>query len=145
MFGVSERDAKGGPLEAYLDAFHPDDLATVHANIADSLATGKPYQYQFRLRHRDGAIRHIHGRGKIDVDANGKPAWTPGVVLDITQQKLAEEARLRTGFQFRTIIDSNVLRPRHQRIQESPGGPQGKRNPVPHIGGKHAATGLDGQ
>jgi PAS domain S-box-containing protein len=109
MFRVSERDAKGGPLKAYLDVIHPDDLAAVQANIADSLATGKPYQYQFRLRHRDGEIRYIHARGKIDLDANGKPAWMPGVVLDITQQKLAEESRLRTEFQFRTIIDSNVI------------------------------------
>jgi PAS domain S-box-containing protein len=109
MFQLDERVAKGGPLEAYLEAIHPDDLAAVKSRIADSVATGKPYQYHFRLRQRDGTIRHIHARGKIDVDANGKPAWMPGVVLDVTEQKLAEEARLRTEFQFRTIIDSNVI------------------------------------
>jgi PAS domain-containing protein len=64
MFRVFSRDARGGPLKAYLDAIHPDDLAAVQANIAESLATGKPYQYQFRLRHRDGEIRHIHARRK---------------------------------------------------------------------------------
>ena len=44
-------------------------------------------------------------RGKIDMDPDGKPAWMPGVILDITQQKLAEEARQRTEFQFRTIAE----------------------------------------
>ena len=109
LFEISKEDANGGPLKAYLAAVHPDDLDAVQANIAESLAARKPYQYQFRLRLRDGGIRHIHARGKIDVDASGQPAWMPGVVIDITQQKLAEEARQRTEFQFKTITDSNVI------------------------------------
>jgi hypothetical protein len=110
MFQISGAEANGGPLKAYLDAIHPDDRPGVEANIAKSLATGKPYQYYFRLRHRDGSIRYVHARGKIDIDPqSGKPVWMPGVILDITQQKLAEEARLRTEFQFRTIAESNVI------------------------------------
>jgi hypothetical protein len=58
---------------AYLDAIHPDNLAAIKANIADSLATGKPWQYHFRPRHQDRAIQHIHARAKIDLDANGNP------------------------------------------------------------------------
>jgi PAS domain S-box-containing protein len=58
---------------------------------------------------RDGSLRYIHARGKIDADADGKPAWMPGVILDITQQKLAEEAQSRTEFQFKTITESNVI------------------------------------
>ena len=109
LFEISEQDAKGGPLKAYLAHIHPDDVQAVQANVADSLAAHKPYQYQFRLCLRDGGIRHIHARGKIDLDASGRPAWMPGVILDITQQKLAEEARQRTEFQFKTITDSNVI------------------------------------
>jgi hypothetical protein len=109
MFHVSGTDANGGPIGVYLDAVHPEDRPGVEDNIAESLATGKPYQYYFRLRHRDGRIRYVHARGKIDRDSDGKPAWMPGVILDITQQKLAEEARQRTEFQFRTIAESNVI------------------------------------
>ncbi|HBZ06391.1 MAG TPA: hypothetical protein DEP03_08405 [Massilia sp.] len=109
LFEISEQDARGGPLEAYLAPIHPDDLAGVQAHVAESLGTRKPYQYQFRLCLRDGGIRYIHARGKIDVGADGQPAWMPGVALDITQQKLAEEARQRTEFQFKTITDSNVI------------------------------------
>ncbi len=109
LFEISEQDAKGGPLKAYLAHIHPDDVQAVQANVADSLAAHKPYQYQFRLCLRDGGIRHIHARGKVDVDASGEPAWMPGVVIDVTQQKLAEEARQRTEFQFKTITDSNVI------------------------------------
>ena len=109
LFEVSEQDAGGGPLKAYLAAIHPDDLEAVQAHIAESLAARKPYQYQFRLCLRDGGIRHVHARGKIDLDASGQPAWMPGVVIDITQQKLAEEAQQRSQFQFKTITDSNVI------------------------------------
>jgi hypothetical protein len=109
MFHVSGTDANGGPIGVYLDAVHPEDRAGVEENIAASLASGKSYQYYFRPRHRDGSIRYVHARGKIDMDPDGKPAWMPGVILDITQQKLAEEARQRTEFQFRTIAESNVI------------------------------------
>ncbi len=109
MFDLPDKIANGGPMEAYLDAIHPDDRQAVQANIAHALAAGEPYQYYFRVCRPDGGIRHIHARGKIDVDADGTPAWMPGVVLDITRQKLAEEARSRTEFQFRTITDSNVI------------------------------------
>ncbi|WP_168710033.1 PAS domain S-box protein [Massilia sp. Mn16-1_5] len=109
LFEISRQDAGGGPLAAYLAAIHPDDREAVKANIAQSLAARKPYQYQFRLCLRDGGIRHVHARGKIDLDASGQPAWMPGVVIDITQQKLAEEARQRTEFQFKAITDSNVI------------------------------------
>jgi PAS domain S-box-containing protein len=109
MFQVSDDDANGGPISAYLNAIHPDDRPAVEAHIGESLATGQPYQYYYRLLHRDGSIRHIHARGKLDLDPDGKPVWMPGVVLDITQQKLAEEARARTEFQFRTIAESNVI------------------------------------
>jgi len=109
LFHISKQDANGGPIKAYLNVIHPDDIKAVEANIADALATGKPYQYHYRLCQPDGSIRHVHARGKIEFDASGNPAWMPGVVVDITQQKLAEEARLRTEFKFKTIVDSNVI------------------------------------
>ncbi|SDD21941.1 PAS/PAC sensor hybrid histidine kinase [Massilia sp. PDC64] len=109
MFDVPDADADGGPISAYLKAIHPADRPAVEAGIRDTLATGKPYQCHYRLLHRDGSIRYIHARGKLDLDQDGKPVWMPGVVLDITQQKLAEEARRRTEFQFRTIAESNVI------------------------------------
>jgi len=109
LFHVSDKDANGGPRKAYFNAIHPDDIKAVEADMAESLATGKPFQYYYRLCHPDGGIRYIHARGKIEYDSNGKPAWMPGVVVDITQQKLAEEAQLRTESKFKTIVDSNLI------------------------------------
>jgi PAS domain S-box-containing protein len=109
LFQVSEMDANGGPRKAYFKVIHPDDVKAVEADMADSLATGKPFQYHYRLRYPDGSIRYIHARGKIEYDSSGKPVWMPGVVVDITEQKLAEEAWLRTESKFRTIVDSHLI------------------------------------
>lgn len=109
LYQVSDADAHGGPIQAYFNAIHPADIEAVKANVEHAIATGQPYQYHYRLCRADGSIRHVHARGKIELDSNGKPAWMPGVVLDITQQKLAEEARLKTESKFQTIVDSNVV------------------------------------
>jgi PAS domain S-box-containing protein len=74
IFQVSDADADGGPIRAYLAAIHPDDRQAVQDHIAQSLADRKPYQYYYRLLHGDGSIRHIHARGRIDVGDDGQPS-----------------------------------------------------------------------
>jgi PAS domain S-box-containing protein len=54
-------------------------------------------------------VRHVHARGKVLYDAERQPARLTGVVLDITEQKLAEEARLKTESKFRMIAESNTI------------------------------------
>src|SRR5690606_11502352 len=81
LYQVSDADAHGGAIQAYFDAIHPADIEAVKANIENSVATGQPYQYYYRLCRADGSIRHVHARGKIEFDSNGKPAWMPGVIL----------------------------------------------------------------
>ena len=106
LFGLSQEDAHGGPVENYLAAIHPDDVAPVRAAIANSIEHGAAYQQYYRVIQKDGSVRHIHSRGKIRFDENGQAAWMPGVAIDVTEQKLAEEARLETESKFRTLAEN---------------------------------------
>lgn len=91
LFAVSEADANGGPLDAYLEAVHPDDLAQAGAQIQEAIETGKPYQASYRVRNAAGEYHFVVARGKVEHDQSGQPVRMPGVVLDVTQQKLIEE------------------------------------------------------
>lgn len=92
LFAVSEHHVNGGPLKPYLNAIHPDDIDQVHQHIQDAIRTGKPYQSSYRVRGPNGEWRFVIARGKVEYDLSGSPARMPGVVLDVTQQKLAEQA-----------------------------------------------------
>jgi len=122
MFGVSEQEASGGALDAYLAAVHPDDLEQTRACIGRAVATRDGYECSYRLRRHgpDAAVhgdwRHVLARGKVTVDAAGEPAWLPGVVLDVSRQKAAEDALVESETRLRRLEASNVVGMMRYRI-----------------------------
>lgn len=76
---------------------HPDDRAGRLAAIQHSLATGDPYEVEFRIIQPDGSIRWIAARGRTHSHAvDGPSRRILGVSMDITRQKqAASEAQLQ--------------------------------------------------
>jgi PAS domain S-box-containing protein len=109
LFGVAAADIDGGPVEAYLAAIHPDDVARVQARIAHALASGDAFSDSYRVRGADGCWRHVEARGKVSLGADGRAEWLPGVVVDVTAQKEAEAGLRRSEARFRRLAESNVL------------------------------------
>ena len=96
MFGVSEDQAKGGPLGAYTGAIHPDDRERTTAQIMAATASESgDYQAEYRLPRGDGTWRWVMARGEVQRDTGGRIARMTGVVLDITNRKAGEEERER--------------------------------------------------
>jgi two-component system sensor histidine kinase/response regulator len=75
---------------------HPDDLAQSDALVARHFAGELPlYDLTCRMRHKDGHWIWVRDRGKVMTwSADGKPLQMFGTHLDITREKLAEEALL---------------------------------------------------
>ncbi|WP_394648804.1 PAS domain-containing protein [uncultured Sphingomonas sp.] len=88
--GMPEGSTDG---EAWNGMFHPDDQDRAWATWRHSLATGDPYQIEYRLRHRDGTYRWVLGRALPIRDQNGAITRWFGTCTDIHAQKLAMEER----------------------------------------------------
>ena len=79
------------------DIFHPDDRARAWDAWHDSLASGKVYEIQYRLRHHSGVYRWVLGRAlPIRDQAGGITRWM-GTCTDIDDQKRAEDELRRLG------------------------------------------------
>jgi len=98
-YGVSEDDASGGSVEAFLAAIHPDDVANVRARIERALASGEAFSDNYRVRRLEGGYRHIEARGRVALAPDGTPAWLSGVVLDVS-------ARVEAEMRFREIANA---------------------------------------
>ena len=87
------------PLQfaAILNQLHPDDrdaFEQAHASATTGAAaddTRGRYQTEFRLKLPDGAIRWIASRGRVEVDAAGRPVLIRGASRDVTEHKRAEQ------------------------------------------------------
>jgi len=83
---------------------HPDDVHHVADTIAADLARDGRFLVEYRVLHADGTTRWVSETGRVVTDASGRPAWIDGVILDTTERKQAEWARLRAESQLRSVV-----------------------------------------
>ena len=83
---------------------HPEDQSLVWGRLRDRLA-GKavPSHYQCRIIHKDGAVRWVEMYSNR-IEYGRKPA-IQAVIIDITEQKQAEEMLRRSEQKYRTILE----------------------------------------
>ncbi|MBE7218335.1 MAG: PAS domain-containing protein [Caulobacteraceae bacterium] len=86
--GVPQGSTDG---EAWNGMFHPDDQERAWARWRRSLATGEPYEIEYRLRHRSGEYRWTLGRALPVRDAQGAVVRWIGTCTDIHEAKTAAE------------------------------------------------------
>jgi len=93
LFGLDpEQAAAGLPLTVYVAMIHPDDRPRVERLIAAAIATGQPYEAEYRVTGGDNRLRWVVARGHVTYDADGTPLTFPGALADITERKRTEEA-----------------------------------------------------
>jgi PAS domain S-box-containing protein len=89
--GVTHGSTDGA---SWNDVCHPDDQERAWARWRHSLATGEPYEIEYRLRRHDGAYRWTLGRAMPIRDAEGRIERWFGTCTDIDDLKRTEtEAR----------------------------------------------------
>ena len=106
LYGRSDENELHGDPSVQRRQIHPDDLPAVQA--ADEIAkqTGILNSVEYRIVRPDGSVRWVTSRGKAQLDENGKPALLPGLLIDITGRKLAEQALRDSEKLYRAVGES---------------------------------------
>ncbi|HEY9691950.1 MAG TPA: PAS domain-containing protein [Oculatellaceae cyanobacterium] len=105
LFSVSPEEAAGGSLESYVRAIHPDDCKQVNEEIQAAIKRRSDYEAEYRIVQRDGSVRWVIARGRVECDHIGNPVSLPGVVLDITERKEIEKALFESERRFRFLAE----------------------------------------
>ncbi|HEY0008286.1 MAG TPA: PAS domain S-box protein [Tepidisphaeraceae bacterium] len=107
MFNLNvEEVTNGAPAARYIQSIHPDDQGPVEEALSAVLTHGINYEIEYRVMQADRSVRWVLARGTIERDAAGRAVRLPGVVLDITERKLAEDAARESEARFRQLADS---------------------------------------
>jgi PAS domain S-box-containing protein len=93
LFKIALESDGAAPLERFVAAIHPADRERTLSRVRETLETGRDYMAEYRIM-TGGRERWVIARGRVERDAEGRIVRFPGVLLDITERKLAEQARL---------------------------------------------------
>jgi len=77
--------------EGWNGMFHPDDQERAWEQWRHSLATGEPYEIEYRLRHRSGEYRWVLGRALPVRNPEGGIIRWIGTCTDIDESKRSAE------------------------------------------------------
>jgi hypothetical protein len=87
------RDVYLSDVEMWLDLVHPDDRARVLDAYRESLRTNRGMRIEYRVvRPDDGRIVWIRDESVFLVGEGDDPTIVQGVMFDVTERKLAEQA-----------------------------------------------------
>jgi len=98
MYRIYGRDpATFNPRDGFLSCVHPEDRERVKAAMQRARVNHEPFGFEMRIVRPDGEIRILHSRGRTFVGESDRALRITGYSQDITERKLAEEARYRLG------------------------------------------------
>ena len=95
-------------IQTWLDLCHPDDMERSNRLLEEHFSGKLPYyDWECRMRHKDGEWIWVHCRGKITMWTDeGKPAKMYGTHTDITSRKRAERERQKQERFAQTVLNS---------------------------------------
>ncbi|HYX39576.1 MAG TPA: PAS domain S-box protein [Oligoflexus sp.] len=99
--GVPEGSTDGAEWNGM---FHPDDQDRAWTSWKHSLATGEPYEIEYRLRHRSGHYRWTLGRALPVRNERGDIIRWMGTCTDIHDQKMASDVLAASEARTQAIL-----------------------------------------
>ncbi|WP_119291248.1 PAS domain-containing protein [Azohydromonas sediminis] len=108
MFALHGLDpAQGTPsLDEALSYAHEDDVERLRQFHAHVRATGQPRaDIRFRLRRRDGVVRHVRSYVDVHFDDDGTPVLVRGVLIDETETAAEAQAARERSAELERAVD----------------------------------------
>ena len=94
VLGYSEQEMSGGLLE-WEDRIHPDDRVAFRQQMERVISSLGPFHLEYRVRKKDGTYLTAKDNGYFISDHAGNLVRMVGFVVDITNQRIAEQRLLQ--------------------------------------------------
>lgn len=95
VLGYTSEEVCAMSIEQHREWFHPNDLALFAEFKSDLLAARKEkgfIELEFRMFHRNGDLRWIHGHYTVQDGRHGEPVAVLGLLRDITESREQQNA-----------------------------------------------------
>jgi PAS domain S-box-containing protein len=107
IFGYSMDDFSSEKLH-YKDIIHPEDRKGYFAGLQECIKNGhKEFNREYRIIGSTGQVHWVNERSMIGHGHNGIKYRDQGIIVDITDKRIAEEALQRSEQKFKMIFDNS--------------------------------------
>jgi len=105
-FGYGPEDFLSGTIR-YADIVHPEDVERTGAEITEYAAKDiKEYTQIYRIITKQGDIRWVEDHTSVVEDPEGGNKYNQGIIVDITERKVAEDKLRKSEEKFRRIVET---------------------------------------
>jgi PAS domain S-box-containing protein len=102
--GYTDEEWKNDP-RLLMHITHPDDLPGVKAESERAIQSGTPFDMEYRILAKNGEIVWVHDVASLIHDEHGKPQSWQGLLIDITNQKNAEETNRLREARYHMLVE----------------------------------------
>jgi PAS domain S-box-containing protein len=92
--------------ETFLHHVLEEDRPKLEQSFQQAQSTGREWEFECRIRRKDGEIRWIWARGQAIFDSTGRAQQMLGLVADVTERKEAESALREGERRLRLVTDA---------------------------------------
>ncbi|MBU1986347.1 MAG: PAS domain S-box protein, partial [Proteobacteria bacterium] len=100
MTGYPATDFIDNAVRSYTSIIYPEDCGLVDRAVQEGVNVHKPFEMEYRLLRADNTMLWVYERGQGIFDAAGKLLWLDGVIIDISEQRRAQEEKERLQVQL---------------------------------------------
>src|SRR5258706_573261 len=93
--------------EACLTLVHPDDRAFVQNTIEQTFHDKVHPCFDYRIIRPDGTVRALQANGRVTSDDTGRTIKIVGTILDITEQKRADESLRESEERYELAVEGS--------------------------------------
>jgi PAS domain S-box-containing protein len=86
---------------------HPEDVDRVLVKMSTFREGGPPFHEEYRMIAKDGHEVWVRHEAAKILDETGRPQFTQGVMLDVSDRKRAELARRESDFRFKDLFSNS--------------------------------------
>lgn len=103
--GFHASDFNNNSRRSFLSIIHPDDHAICEKHIYEASLLKIPFEFEYRIIHRNGDIVWVNENGKCIFDNKGEVAYLDGIIIDVTRRKEAELAARESEKKYKELMD----------------------------------------